>query len=99
MLLEVAPDIEARVLHRRVERAAETARAHPFLHTLADLPVLAIHDVPEIDDITRVKSGLSRLGDVKQEFAGDAREIRTLGPEREGRHVLGRCAEEQIWIT
>src|SRR6185295_6976280 len=81
---EIAPDIEARVLHRRIECAAEAARTHAELDALADAPVLASHDVPEIHDVARVEIRLRDFRLMKHELAGDARVVRGHRPEREG---------------
>src|SRR6185503_15317592 len=87
-----------RVFHRRIEAAAEAARAHAELDTLADAPVLAVHDVPEIHGVAWVETRLANFRLMEQELAGNARVVRGHGPERKGGNVFGRGREQEVWI-
>ena len=48
---EVAPDVEAQVLHRRVVAERNARDVIPSWTRLADRPVLAVHEVPEVDRV------------------------------------------------
>src|SRR5688500_7722871 len=95
---DIAADVEARVLHRRVQAGTEATRGHSALHRLADAPVLAVHDVPEIDDVLRIERRLRDLVLVEQKIVDDARRTGRERIQREGRHVLGRKAEPEVRV-
>src|SRR5688572_30699429 len=98
MPLEIAADVQARVLHRCVEPAAKSPRLHAELHALAHGPVLAVYEVPEVDHVTWIEVGLAGLRYMKQQIAGDTGVIRRHRPEHESGDVLGRDAQQQIRI-
>ena len=97
-LPDVAADVEAHVLHRRVPAEPEAPRRHAALHALADRPVLAVDEVPEVDGVRRVERGLRDLVGVEQEVDDDEGPVRPLGEQRERRRVVRRQAEHQVRV-
>ncbi len=97
-LSDVAADVEAHVLHRRVPPELEAARRHPGLDALADRPVLAVDEVPELDGVRRVEGRLGDLVGMEQEVDHDEGAVRPLGEQRERRGVVGRQAEHQVGV-
>ena len=97
-LPDVATDVEAHVLHRRVPAELEAARRHPALDALADGPVLAVDEVPEVDGVRGIERWLRDLVGVEQEVDDDQRPVRRLGDQHERRRVVRRQAEHQVRI-
>ena len=84
---DVAPDIEAEILHRRVIAVLVNATAHALLHGFADRPILAIHYVPEIHRIRRIEFGLGKLVRLKEEVTDDVGALGRAGIDaRDARH-------------
>src|SRR5262245_60170987 len=50
-----ASDVGGVVLHRREPAALGGERPHAPLHALADAPVLAVHEVPELQRVGRIE--------------------------------------------
>ena len=72
------------------------ARGDPLLREGAELPVLAVGHVPELD---RTAGGEVRLGDrlrMKEPLADDARAIRALGLGPMDKDIVGVEAEKQV---
>src|ERR1700739_638291 len=74
------------------------AGADPLLHALADRPVLAIDEIPELSGVTRVEVALADLERLEQEMTGEARERRAMGLQDEDRGVIARETHEQIRV-
>src|SRR3979490_3017625 len=68
---DVATDVEAEVFHGSVVAALVHARADALLHRLADRPVLAIDEIPELGGVAVVEVGLLELERLEQEMTGD----------------------------
>src|SRR5207247_2237695 len=97
-LPHVPADVERQVLHRRVVAEPEHARGHALLHALADPPVLAVHQVPELHRVRGIEPGPGHLVRVEQEVAVDHGPAGTLGPQGERRDMVRRHAEHEVGI-
>ena len=97
MLDHVVANIQARVFHRRVVSKLVNAGADSALHPLADGPVLAIHQVPELHGVRRVKRGLGDFLRMKKKVADDVRAVRSQWPQEKSRDVIAGEADHQIW--
>ena len=94
-----AADVEARVLHRGEQALRELPGGHAPLHALADRPVLAVDDVPELDRVGRVEAGLGDLVGVEQEVEVDRRAIRAaIGDSANDGDVVARQATEEVRV-
>src|SRR5690606_18949647 len=94
----VVANVEAQVLHRCVEPVPERPRVHASLHALTDVPVLQIHEVPEIRRIRRIEIHVVDGVRVEQQATVDARLFRTPRPENEHGDVVHREAQHQVRI-
>src|SRR4051812_9521679 len=85
-LSDVAPDVEAPAFHRRGEPGGEPARAHASLHRLADRPVLAVHQIPDLHRVARVEVRPRHLVGVEEELAAHGGALGRFGlkPEHGG---------------
>ena len=95
---DVAPDVQACILHRRIVAVIEGPRMHAGLHALADRPILPVDEIPKIDDVAGVEIRFAHLVGVKEKVANDRRRSRPLRPERERGDVIGGKAEHEVRI-
>ena len=97
-LRDVAADIEAHVLHRRIPAEPEPVRRHPRLHPFAYRPVLAVDKIPELDRIGRVERRPCQLVGVEQPVDDHQGPVRRLGDQDERGDMVGRQADHQVRI-
>ena len=83
-------------LDRRVAARGERPRARPRLLQLADLPVLPVGQVPELDRVARVEIRLRHRLGREVPLAGHQRPPRRLRPDHVGHQVVRVQAEEQV---
>ena len=70
--------------------------ADALLRQLAHVPVLAVDEIEDLDDVHRVEVRLGHRGRVEDPIADDARDVRTLGPEGVDDAVVRQEADEDI---
>ena len=66
------------------------------LHLLADVPVLAVREIPEGDGVVGAEGGAGDGVGMEMPLADDLGAIHGSGPEGVGHHVVGMETEEQI---
>src|ERR1700691_5553487 len=66
----IAPDIQVPVFHGRIEAVVVDARSDSILHALANRPVLAVDQFPEIHRVRRIEGGLRDFVSLEQKVAG-----------------------------
>ena len=71
---------------------------HPSLYALTNMPVLCIHEMPEINRIATVKIRARHFYWVKQEIALDACVPGTLWPQIKCGNMIHRQAQHQVGI-
>src|ERR1700734_647116 len=67
----IAPDIQVPVFHGRIVAVVVDARPDSVLYALADRPVLAVDQLPEIHRIRRIEGGLRDFVGLEQKVAGN----------------------------
>ena len=86
----------ARRSRGRVAAGGVAARAGALLGQLADVPVLAVDLVPEVDRVAGVEAlGGDRLG-LEEPLAGDRRAAGAAGPQGVQHHVVGVQRDERV---
>ena len=71
---------------------------HPSLHALTNMPVLCVHEMPEINRIAPVKIRARHFCRVKKEVALDARVPGTLWPQIKCGNMIHGQAQHQVRI-
>ena len=91
-------DVGRLVLHRRERATCPGPRRHATLHALADRPVLAVDEIPEVTRVGRVERCSGDLVRVEQQVAHDPRARRTPRLQVIRRDMFGRHAQQQVGI-
>src|SRR5258706_535167 len=68
------------------------------LHSLANGPILPVHQIPELHHFGRIKALLRHLIGFEQEMTADARAHRAERLEEEGSDVFARHTQQQIGV-
>src|SRR5271170_5580545 len=97
-LEHVAADVEIEVLHGRIVATLVHARADALLHRLANRPVLAVHEIPELSGVARIEAALGELVRLEQKMAHDVRARGALGLKHEDRRVVAGETQKEIRV-
>ena len=73
-------------------------RRHPPLDALADRPVLAVDEVPQLGGVGRIEAGRRDLVGMEEEVADDGRAGRSVRPQGRRGDVLGGEAQQQVGV-
>ena len=98
-LTQIAPNVQAEVFHWSVIAELMHPALHAELNALANRPILAVDQVPELYSIAGIETGLGHLIGMEKKTANHASVTCAQGPEYERSHVLWGKTEKEIGIN